>query len=409
MADLSTVHPIAAGLQGIQQGIQNAGQLYGLMRQKRSDEMAEERFKQEESLMPLKEEALRQQVGLGKTAGEKAGIELQALKDYNTPLKFDEVMTPFREADKIGTTLAEEIAVKGGYLDPTTRTIKKGDLAKVRELSSTPEMMKQRALLNLEDINRQLKTIKPEDPIAVQLTEKKNYLEKMYKLEEDFEAVPVWNDKAGSWEWVNKKNGQPVPSLTGKTPKEVQVELLKEDAATDKAAAVEAQRGERAEADRKARASEGAMDRASRERAAATRAAERNTPEKAQEKKVKDKVNEISRYIYDNYDKKIAAFKKELAKVDGVDGKETSANNLRANIEAFTTEREKAVATQNMVRDGALKPEDVKWSAGAGGPTPQAVASPAKETALRADLIKNGRSPADADAYIKKAKELGKL
>lgn len=407
MADLGTVHPIAAGLQGIQAGIQNAGQLYGLMRQKKRDEM-------EESLMPLKRQALEQEVDRGKITGEKAGLELQSLKDYNTPLKFDEVMQPFREADKIGTTMAEEIATKGGYLDPTNRTIKKGDLAKVRELSSTPEMMKQRALLNLQDINATLKTVKPEDPAFAQLTEKKNYLEKMYKLEEDFEAVPVWNDKSRSWEWVNKKNGQPAPTLAGKTPKEVQVELLKEKAADDKAADTEKARNERARLDREAANKRAAEANASRDRAAAGRnaataatATERKeaSTEKAAAKKVQDKIRDISTYIYANYDKKIEGFKKELAKVEGVDGKETSAANLKANIESHLAEREKAIQTQNLLRDGAIKPEDVKFSGGT-------IQRPTTEHDQAAEAFKAATNPATKqairDAYKKNTgKDLG--
>lgn len=116
---------------------------------------------------------------------------------------------------------------------------------------------------------------------------------------------------------------------------------------------------------------------------------------------VEKKIKEIDTYIRVNYDAKMREIERKLAKVTWVKGSEGEANRLQDQLSAFEAEREKAVDTQNMLRNGEIEPGAVVW-----GKQPSGAQ---KESTLLSDLMKHGYTKEAAAGYIKRAKAAGKL
>ncbi len=161
-----------------------------------------------------------------KVTGEKSAIELQALKGAHTPVDFEATLAG--HPDKIGVDMVRQILQENGVWN--NGMPKQGNLARAREISYTPELMKQRALKNLENINIQLLTMDKTSPVFTQLQEKKNQLEQLYKLQDEINK-PTWGkgkDGKDTWLWWTK-SGKPVLEREGQVPSEVQKEVMKPD------------------------------------------------------------------------------------------------------------------------------------------------------------------------------------
>jgi hypothetical protein len=119
----------------------------------------------------------------------------------------------------------------------------------------------------------------------------------------------------------------------------------------------------------------------------------------------------ISSYITRNTEARNATAKL-LETAMGKNGKNKSspqALKLAKALEVHDGNLSKAKETLSQLDNGEIDPSEIKFGGymhGGGGNTP----TPKKDIpAVRADLIKNGYSEPEADAYIKRAKTMGKL
>jgi hypothetical protein len=119
--------------------------------------------------------------------------------------------------------------------------------------------------------------------------------------------------------------------------------------------------------------------------------------DKEEKKDVKTKISEVNSYI-----RKTSANRAKWLAAYNKDPESEYGKNAAAEIEKFDAQLSIAEDTLAGLQDGSIDPKSIK-SGGA------ATAKPASSTTLRDDLISKGYSPAEADAYIAKAKSLGKI
>jgi hypothetical protein len=211
MADLSNTSPWIGAGQGITAGIQNAGVIQGLI-QHRNEQAREER------LAPLREKALMAQ-------GAKSELELKELQEANTPVNFDVISAPHQGADPVGVNYVKTIAQQNGWLDPSGNILQK-HLMKARELSMQPQAVKERALLNVDVIDKQIMALPPNDPNRAQLLAKKTHLLKLNGMLENPRLKAVGNGQGG-WNWIDENTKEFVPELKGMIPQEAQIAAMK--------------------------------------------------------------------------------------------------------------------------------------------------------------------------------------
>jgi hypothetical protein len=119
--------------------------------------------------------------------------------------------------------------------------------------------------------------------------------------------------------------------------------------------------------------------------------------DKEEKKDVKTKISEVNSYI-----RKTSANRAKWLAAYNKDPESEYGKNAAAEIEKFDAQLSIAEDTLAGLQDGSIDPKSIK-SGGA------ATAKPASSTTLRDDLINKGYSPAEAEAYIAKAKALGKI
>ncbi len=286
MSPLST----AAGLaSGISAGLRDVAGLYGLMRGQREEERLAK-------LAPLQEELLKNQVAasgneLGMAGLRRTGVEqqneavrtglardqlqLKELEDARKLVKFDDTNNVW--GNPIDAKYHEGIARQNRWIDDNGY-IQKGNIPKIREIGIQPQSVKERAILQAGEIDKQIAALPtapatgiytgiggPEadaaakeqaDIIAKQradLLRKKNHILPVAKMD----LRTVFNPTTNMYETYDDNTGMPVAEMLGKVSEKIRIEQLKAEAEAKEKAATDARI-----------VSEGKLNRESRERAA---------------------------------------------------------------------------------------------------------------------------------------------